>query len=43
MAERPQLLKIANEMANYDGASEKEDRTVVLSQQVRCLLLYNKT
>src|SRR2546423_7051223 len=45
VAERPQLLKIANEMASYDGldASDKEDRSVVLSQQVRCLLLYSKT
>ena len=45
VAERPQLLKIANEIACYDGldASDKEDRSVVLSQQVRCLLLYSKT
>src|SRR5437763_7017122 len=45
VAERPQLLKIANEMASYDGldASDKDDRSVVLSQQVRCLLLYSKT
>jgi hypothetical protein len=45
VAERPQLLKIANEMASYDGldASEKEERSVVLSRQVRRLLLYSKT
>src|SRR5205085_5770616 len=32
-------------MASYDGldASDKEDRSIVLSQQVRCLLLYSKT
>jgi hypothetical protein len=31
-------------MAKYDGVdtSDKEDRTVVLSQQVRRLLLYSK-
>src|SRR5438105_918030 len=45
VAERLQLLKIANEMASYNGldASDKENRSVVLSQQVRCLLLYSKT
>ena len=45
VTERPQLLKIANEIASYDGldASDKEDRSIVLSQQVRCLLLYSKT
>src|SRR5256714_14985046 len=37
VAERPQLLKIGNVMASYDGldASDKEDRSVVLSQHVR--------
>jgi hypothetical protein len=45
VAERPQLLKIANQMAKYDGldASDKEDKSVLLSQQVRRLLLYSKT